>query len=95
MALPFAASGLTGGSVLETSVYPFIVRNASLIGIDTVSTAIAERRQVWDQMAIAFPARLLDDMVQFELGLDGLGPALELILAGGARGRMLVKPGRP
>ena len=90
-----AASGLTGGASLETSVYPFIVRNAALIGVDTVSTPIGERRAVWDEMATAFPARLLDDMVQRELGLDELGPALGLILAGGARGRMLVKPGRP
>jgi acrylyl-CoA reductase (NADPH) len=90
-----AASGLTGGATFETSVYPFIVRNASLIGIDTVSTPIAERRQVWDEMAGAFPPRLLEDMAQRELGLDELGPALELILAGGARGRMLVRPGTP
>ena len=90
-----AASGLTGGAALETSVYPFIVRNVSLIGIDTVSTPIAERRQVWAEMATAYPARLLEDMVQRELGLDELGPALDLILAGGARGRMLVKPGPP
>jgi acrylyl-CoA reductase (NADPH) len=89
-----AASGLTGGSSLETSVYPFIVRNASLIGVDTVSTPIAERRAVWGEMATSFPAPLLDDMVQRELGLEELGPALELILAGGARGRMLVRPGR-
>ncbi len=89
-----AASGLTGGATLETSVYPFIVRNASLIGVDTVSTPIAERRLVWTRMATAFPARLLEDMVQCELGLAELGPALERILAGGARGRMLVRPGR-
>jgi len=89
-----AASGLTGGAALETSVYPFIVRNASLIGVDTVSTPISERREVWKEMATSFPARLLDDMVQRELGLGELGPALELILAGGARGRMLVRPGR-
>lgn len=90
-----AASGLTGGPTFESSVYPFIVRNASLIGVDTVSTPIAERRHVWMEMASAFPHRLLEDMVRRELTLDELGPALELILAGGARGRMLVRPGAP
>ena len=90
-----AASGLTGGAALESSVYPFIVRNCSLIGVDTVSTPIAERRRVWNSMATAFPPRLLEDMVQCELGLHELGPALELILAGGVRGRMLVRPARP
>ena len=59
-----AASGLTGGNALETSVYPFIVRDATLIGVDTVLTPIDERRRVWAEMATAFPAALLEDMVR-------------------------------
>ena len=90
-----AASGLTGGHALETTVYPFIVRNVALLGVDTVLTPTAERRAVWESMATAWPADLLDGMVHDELGLDGLAPALELILAGGVRGRVLVRPGRP
>ncbi len=39
-----AASGLTGGNALETTVYPFIVRDVTLIGVDTVLTPIDERR---------------------------------------------------
>ena len=50
-----AASGLTGGNALETTVFPFIVRDATLIGVDTVLTAIDERRRVWREMATAFP----------------------------------------
>ena len=33
-----AASGLTGGNDLATTVYPFIVRGVALLGIDTVAT---------------------------------------------------------
>ena len=33
-----AASGLTGGSTLETTVFPFITRDVALLGVDTVST---------------------------------------------------------
>ena len=87
-----AASGLTGGSTFESSVYPFIVRGTSLIGIDTVQCPMAERRAVWSEMATEFPPHLLEDMVHAELGLDELGPVLELILAGGIRGRVLVAP---
>jgi acrylyl-CoA reductase (NADPH) len=87
-----AASGLTGGNSFETSVYPFIVRSASLIGVDTVQTPIAERRRVWGQLATAFPADRLDAMVDDEVGLEALGPALGRILAGGTRGRVLVDP---
>ena len=89
-----AASGLTGGASLETTVYPFIVRDATLIGVDSVRTPIGERRRVWDGMATAFPPGLVDDMVRETVGLDGLAAALERIVAGGARGRTLVRPGR-
>jgi acrylyl-CoA reductase (NADPH) len=87
-----AASGNTGGVTFESSVFPFIVRNVSLIGIDTVATPIAERRRVWEEMAVDFPPGLLDGMGRTELGLDELGPALALILDGGVRGRLLVDP---
>ena len=88
-----AASGLTGGSALETTVYPFIVRNAALVGVDTVETPIDERRSVWVEMAASFPTGVLDSLVEGEVGLDGLAPVLEAILAGKVRGRMLVRPG--
>jgi acrylyl-CoA reductase (NADPH) len=87
-----AASGLTGGSTFESSVYPFIVRGTSLIGIDTVQCPMVERRQVWTELATAYPPDLLEQMVHAQVGLDELGPALELILAGGIRGRVLVAP---
>jgi len=87
-----AASGLTGGTTVETSVYPFIVRNVALLGIDTVQTPIAERRSVWVEMAASFPPDVLDTLIEGEVGLDDLGPVLESILAGRVRGRMLVRP---
>jgi len=90
-----AASGLTGGNTLETSVFPFIVRDVTLIGVDTVLTPIAERRQVWAGLAEAFPPALLERMVHEEVGLEGLVPVLARNQAGGARGRTLVRPGSP
>jgi acrylyl-CoA reductase (NADPH) len=88
-----AASGLTGGPGLETSVYPFIVRNCALLGVDTVETPIAERRSVWVEMSASFPPEAVDALVEGEVDLDGLEPVLEAILAGRIRGRMLVRPG--
>ena len=69
-----AASGLTGGNALETSVYPFIVRAVALLGIDSVQTPIAERLVVRSQLAGAFDESLLDDMAAEEIGLDGARP---------------------
>ena len=89
-----AASGLTGGSSFESTVYPFIVRNASLLGIDTVQTPIDERTAVWSEMAATFATDRIDSLIEGEVDLDGLPPVLESILAGQVRGRMLVRPGR-
>lgn len=88
-----AASGLTGGTAVGTSVYPFIVRGVSLLGIDSVQTPGAARRALWQTMAAAWPAALLDRMVEDEVDLPGLAPVLERILAGRVRGRVLVRPG--
>ncbi len=87
-----AASGLTGGNALETTVYPFIVRGASLIGIDTVSTPIDLRRRVWGEIASGFPRDALESAVARVVGLDELAGALEEIHAGAVRGRILVAP---
>jgi acrylyl-CoA reductase (NADPH) len=89
-----AASGLTGGNDLATTVYPFIVRGVALLGIDTVATPIAERRALWADMADAFPLDKCEEIVNEEIGLGGLTTALDRVLDGAVRGRILVDPGR-
>jgi putative YhdH/YhfP family quinone oxidoreductase len=88
-----AASGLTGGNDLATTVYPFIVRGVALLGIDTVATPIQERRALWDEMATAFPLQHCEEMVNEEIGLHGLTAALDQVLDAAVRGRILVNPG--
>ncbi|WP_040800248.1 oxidoreductase [Nocardia higoensis] len=46
-----AASGLTGGSDLPTTVMPFILRGVALLGVDSVAYPIAERRALWSRLA--------------------------------------------
>ena len=89
-----AASGLTGGNDLATTVYPFIVRGVALLGIDTVATPIEERRALWADMAEAFPLEHCEAMVNEEIGLSGLTAALDRVLDATVRGRILVAPGR-
>jgi acrylyl-CoA reductase (NADPH) len=89
-----AASGLTGGNELTTTVYPFIVRGVALLGIDTVATPIEERRALWAKMATEFPMDRCEAMVNKEIGLGELSDALNLVLEGAVRGRILVDPQR-
>jgi len=89
-----AASGLTAGTALATTVYPFIIRGVALLGVDSVATPIDHRRALWATMADQFSDDVLDLMVDREIGLDGVAAALAEVLAAGVRGRVLVRPGR-
>jgi putative YhdH/YhfP family quinone oxidoreductase len=42
-----AASGLTGGAGLKTTVMPFILRGVALLGMDSVLLPIEPRRKLW------------------------------------------------
>jgi acrylyl-CoA reductase (NADPH) len=85
-----AASGNAGGAAFSTTVFPFILRGVSLIGIDSALLPIAERRSLWERLATDLRPRGLGDRIT-EVSLDGLPQALDGILAGHAHGRWLVR----
>jgi acrylyl-CoA reductase (NADPH) len=90
-----AASGLTGGGDLPTSVFPFILRGANLLGIDSVQTPIETRRALWSRIATDLrpPQIDADSAANTEVvGLAALPGALDRILAGDMIGRVLVDP---
>jgi acrylyl-CoA reductase (NADPH) len=86
-----AASGLTGGAALETTVFPFITRDVSLLGVDSVATAPARRRAVWEGLARDVGRFDLEALVAAEVTLDQVGPALDDVLAARVRGRVVVR----
>ena len=55
-----AASGLTGGSSLPTTVMPFILRGVTLRGIDSVQLGIDARRELWHRIGTDLRPRHLD-----------------------------------
>ncbi|CQD23223.1 MULTISPECIES: acrylyl-CoA reductase family protein [Mycolicibacterium] len=86
-----AASGNTGGVALPTTVFPFILRGVSLLGIDSVQCPILRRRQVWERLAGDLRPPLLDKLATDEVGLAEVAAALARIRAGANRGRTLVR----
>ena len=87
-----AASGNAGGADLVTTVFPFILRSVTLIGIDSAGVPIDDRRRLWGRLARDLRPRDLAEATT-EIGLDGLERAFDSILAGEARGRWLVRVG--
>jgi acrylyl-CoA reductase (NADPH) len=88
-----AASGLTAGVKLETTVMPFILRSVALLGIDSVEASMDERAELWRRLADDLRPPQLDEAITREIGLDELEPALDAILKGELTGRTVVRVG--
>ncbi len=86
-----ALSGLTGGNTFTTTVYPFILRNVNLLGIDSVFTPMDRRRRTWQRLATDLKPRGLLDSIAVETDLDGVPAVCADILQGRVRGRTLVR----
>ncbi|GEL09082.1 oxidoreductase [Salisediminibacterium halotolerans] len=85
-----AVSGLTAGIDIPTTVVPFILRGVDLLGIDSSYCPMPLREKVWQRAATDLKPAHLEDIVQQEIGLDGLNEAIAGVVQGQARGRTLV-----
>jgi putative YhdH/YhfP family quinone oxidoreductase len=87
-----AASGLTGGPGLSTTVLPFILRGVNLLGIDSVEMPMERRREAWARIGSDLrPSHL--DAIGHDVTLDELDEVLTDVLAGRAKGRSVVDLG--
>lgn len=86
-----AVCGNTGGTSLNSTVFPFILRSVNVLGIESANTPMELRRQLWHHLATDYRPRNLEDIIHGEVSLDELPDALATILKGGVRGRIIVK----
>jgi putative YhdH/YhfP family quinone oxidoreductase len=87
-----AASGLTGGAALNTTVMPFILRGVSLLGIDSVLMPIGPRRALWKQIGGVFRPPHLNDITH-EVELADVVSVIDEVRAGRYSGRAVVRVG--
>jgi acrylyl-CoA reductase (NADPH) len=85
-----AICGMAGGGELHTTVYPFIIRGVTLVGIDSVRCPAPRRREVWDRLAAATPWERLEPMFR-TVELSEVASASRRLLDGDIRGRIVVK----
>ncbi|WP_339171635.1 acryloyl-CoA reductase [Solibacillus sp. FSL R5-0691] len=88
-----AVSGLTAGTKLPSTVFPFILRGVNLLGIDSVYCPMDTRLKVWNRLAADFKPANLEQLIQQEISLEQLPEALPTLLKGQAKGRTIVKLG--
>lgn len=83
------ACGLAQGMDLPASVAPFILRAATLVGIDSVMAPKELRLKAWSRLAADLAVDKLETMTA-EVGLGGVPKVAQDILAGRIRGRVVV-----
>jgi len=74
---------------LPLTVFPFILRGVSLIGIDSQNCPMDHRRKVWQHLASDWKPDCLNDLCR-QVTLDDLDREIDLILKGGQTGRVVV-----
>ncbi len=84
-----AACGLVAGAELHTTVYPFILRGVTLVGIDSAKCPRPERLEMWQKLSGPWNIPQLNDIAD-EITLDELPDRVQKILAGKIVGRTIV-----
>ena len=86
-----AACGLAASPKLNTTVMPFILRNVSLRGVDSVACPLPRREAAWQRLASLLPEQAYASMSRV-VSLEEVSEAAADILAGRIQGRVLVDP---
>ena len=90
-----ASVGLAGGSHLNTTVMPFILRGVSILGITSSGTPTAWRAPLWQRLATDLKPANMDNIVSQVVTLEELSGVFDDMLAGKTRGRTLVEINKP
>lgn len=83
-----AAFGNAAGETLATSIYPFILRNVTLAGVNA-NHPVASRTRAWSRMTDELRPRSLDTILQ-RVPFAALLPYCEQVMKGAVRGRGVV-----
>ncbi len=84
-----AACGMAGGAEFTANVFPFILRNVGLLGINSVNTPKALRKVAWERLARELPLAKLDSISSVE-PLSEIVKLSQRLLAGGLHGRVVI-----
>ena len=85
-----ASVGNAASSKLDTTVFPFILRGVSLLGVDSGYMGFPMRQRVWDRLASDLKPRHLNEVTR-TIGLDALPSAFDDFVKGRIKGRVVVR----
>jgi acrylyl-CoA reductase (NADPH) len=90
---PVACCGNVASPDLSLTVYPFILRGAALLGIDSAECPMNLRSLIWQKLGGEWKLNLSGDLIS-ECSLEELNPRIDQILKGAIRGRVVVNLSR-
>jgi len=82
--------GNIGSGDLTGTVYPFILKGISLIGIDSQNCPMPMRQKVWDKLAEEWQCKNLEEVL-IESSLEELDTYIDKMVDKKSRGRVIVK----
>ncbi|NHA15797.1 oxidoreductase [Thioalkalivibrio sp. XN279] len=85
-----ASIGLAQSHELHTTVMPFILRGANILGVNSVATPRDLRLQVWARLASDLKPRHLHQIADNVVSLSEIATAFDAYIDGAVRGRTLV-----
>jgi putative YhdH/YhfP family quinone oxidoreductase len=83
--------GNVGSGDLGTSVYPFILRGVSLLGIDSVNCPVALRLSIWEKVAADWKLDHLAEITTELPNLEAVEERLDMMLERKSKGRAIVR----
>jgi len=84
--------GNAASGELPLTVYPFILRGVSLVGIDSANCPMERRREIWQKLSGPWKLEMLD-AVSTSITLDQVSQAIDAVLEGNIRGRIAIDLG--
>ena len=81
--------GLVAGSLLETTVLPFILRGINLLGVDSVEIPLADKKNVWEKLASSWRCPKIEASAK-TIGRDELDKYLKAFLKGQSSGKIVL-----
>ena len=85
-----ASVGLAGGSHLNTTVMPFILRGISVLGINAPECSASTRIHLWNRLVNDLAPKHVEKIVKNVVELEDLPSVFEKMLAGETIGRTVV-----
>ncbi len=85
-----ASCGLVESANFPGTVFPHILRNVNLLGVDSVEIPLADKQATWNQLALVAKLPAIATLNE-EITLDQVMPALEKMIQGRATRHTVVK----